>query len=1399
MAYDWHTPPDPTYLQDWYYRNMFACALRKRAFAAGQQFPPGTISWFNGVASGEDWTWAKTTAISATALTWDVGDLDPDIVSIIGGGGAGVNLPRSWAFIVWCDAYEEPHMVLRGRITAVSGRTATIHWENNWRLRHGPNPWARYLDKRISLVANGPQWPHSLERLPPRPSDIPQCSGTVHNASPYAIWRWYYHYPELGGDPDGVGFKVVYPGWPEAAVPELAVGDQMLWNGGPLDGQTLAVSAVAAESPTPPYNAMLDVGFTGVDPADFAGYTPTPLGSEPEDWTIEHAEPVIHFTKRWGDDALPAGDWDLVVGDNRWRILEYDPATGRLKLQLESGDTLPEWDGTQYAAIIPADGYWSDEDTSGETTAVDVKTYHRVLDLEMYSRGPFYVENITPAPGPNYWFTLQGHTFKTGDTVLISGGPLNLTSHTITAVSGQQVQISDPGTWEAPYVYGWTMRHAATIWPMAITWPTTPEGEVISVDPAGMWLIVGGSRWLIVGLNAAEDRLELALHEGETELPLERSGYAIVGIEGSVTEIDNPPDFAAALGGGTPSRTAAFPWYTGLHKDTVAVIGAGTYRGVMSNRFAPMQTLNLLPADNNTVFDRDVTIPYAADQAEPVRFLARDFYHSVRSWQQFLYDLSYYFTPVAEYDQTRWIPHYVVRLFVDAIGSGSLETLTLDWASNWDPYNETYTPYDLAAECNTPAWYEPWMGDLYYCIVCTSRNKRAVKWNLVTPGNDGKCHFTFDALGWFEQDFGTKTKKIYRSHAGTMTLVPDEQYSVYLSPGWRRQVPAAFRYLYAKTCVMPSAESASIQDHKDRCGYFFARPASATYEDGSAFEEGHMARYLGDGKHYPPTTLATFADPSRYRDAANFYTGKVPSWSSPHVLAGPITAAGPWHILCGGLGGLVEGRRLIASAHQATAASGTSTSFTAAGKLAVYDSEGELLSGSAMWSEPDNDPDGPKPRFIGMTAIIHHSGADYPVLITGHNLATQTVSWAHALPVAVAAGDTIDLYEPQVELNRFAGRQVVLELPECTVGPATFPAATITATVLGHGENALFPDLAEALPLTLTVEGVTYTRDVTGATWTITEYLPGEVWQRSGGEWVRPVSTLPLQNLAPTLLSRTGLKGSELWDYVGRVGDNSVWEQMWRMLNLLRWTWQTGSFSRYSDGAHTTQALLAAVPKTTGYQAPEASSGNPRASVDTLLDRQPYLIDDPYPVPLYTGDGAGLVNKVIVTCDTNSNPKFVIQTWRSLIHNWYGGHAHASLLGNVRELACNVDFYLHTKQLDPFYHSSADAYSDPNDSKYLSWLDAGVTTYYVAPEDHVGRIANSLIGKLHVHPSGTIAPPEDHWPELDTSHVANFDPMFDPIPPGWPGLAIQGQVSWGADVYVIARWNMAPYDPPPAP
>ena len=107
-----------------------------------------------------------------------------------------------------------------------------------------------------------------------------------------------------------------------------------------------------------------------------------------------------------------------------------------------------------------------------------------------------------------------------------------------------------------------------------------------------------------------------------------------------------------------------------------------------------------------------------------------------------------------------------------------------------------------------------------------------------------------------------------------------------------------------------------------------------------------------------------------------------------------------------------------------------------------------------------------------------------------------TISWDNALP-ASAAGMKYRIREPQGQLNRLAGRTLVL--------------GSTRLAILGNDDNTLF-----FAPQT----------EAPAGDFRIEEAVPGAVYQRSGGAWVLPAAATgsldKAKNLPPTVLHRYG-------------------------------------------------------------------------------------------------------------------------------------------------------------------------------------------------------------------------------------------------------------------------------------
>jgi hypothetical protein len=1367
--YPWNptTPPTPVHLQDWRWYNMFVKACRERSWAAGfGEFPPCVGSWFDGQSTdGDPSTYVPSliTAISATGVSWDVGTLDANVAAKINGTPTdppGAVLPAAWDVICWADNYDAPYRILRGRCTAVSGHSFTVAWSDNWRLRWGPEGLGQFLGKKLVVIPSDRiRWPYWHERVAERPSDFARFVGDALSRGPFAV-------SVVSAEASGL--------WFTAAGHTFRAGDMAVIAGGPLDGQAREVAGAVGDR-----LRLESPGSWG---------EPYPTG-----WTLRHAATVWPLRVKFGSTSgLPAA-CDLVVGAQRWRITAFSDDFQRLTCRLESGEEELPTETTGLGHVLDAGHYFSEHGTTstqGVTTEERTSEY-QVLGGEALSRGPWEVAAVE-LEGSLLWFRADGHTFAVGDAVVIAGGPLDGTTQTVAAtrvtsetvggvtIEHQWIRVGSPGTWEAPYAIGWTVRHAADVWPFARLSGSASE------DLAGLWLVVGSDRWEITANSPDHSRLTLELREGESELPLDVAQYAAVVVVYEYTVVTDYPPFMPSAA--RNNSHDAFRWYTGVHTLAPTVRGnSPSYRGIADTHFVPKQMIRIDLGEGPIeypLFDVDLWTPWTIDIPSPELSQNPDVSKSIRYLQQWIAGAANAFVKAlpdsGTYHDRRNLITLGTRIFVDAGISGSREVLDVSYTYN--PYHDCYNE-QVTAECAAPEWYQPWMGGLMYLVVCTTRGDLALQSGTADMGEDGKFHFAFEAPIHFVQ--GGRVVWFPNS------IAPTESFAVFLTPGFKRQVPAGIRYFYAKTCVLPSTTETGtpvIEDHGQKCGGFWTRDKSTTYEDGSPFEEGHRARYLGDGKHDPPTMMALAEGSSDMAYRAKYFTGRPKGWRSPMLFAGAITALDGHYLEDDTQNWHIEGDRYLPSAHSATAAGGAATSFTAAGKLAEYDEDGNRIAGSAFWSEPDMFG---QPRFVGMTAEITLDGVVYPRRITGQNLGTQAISWAEPLPRAVAAGDTLVIREPLYELDRWQERRVTITLPACDVpkaggGSVHFDAYSVTATILHNDATRLFPQLAEPLPVRQTVDGQSYTRSLAGCTYVITEYLPGEVWERSGGQWVRPVSSLPLEHLAPTTLHRHGW--ASLWDYVGRIGDGSVWAQMRAMLNLMTWTWVEGGISEYTSAAHDERTVVEDPQQS--ILAPPAMrtifDGNAQAAADEELLESMWTTH-PYAGPVHTATAARLKERLgfsqgwgYVGTDPEGVDYYgVYQVTRTQEYEWAGGYPHLTMQGDIRKLDASVDVYVLNEQMDPFLATEA----NPNTSVMVDVLAVGEKDW-------------ALVGTLgygwHRHLETLILPPNDQWPtDINVSLMPTaliHDP--DPIPEGFP-FSPYAQNSWqAARVVGVCKWTM---------
>jgi hypothetical protein len=173
-------------------------------------------------------------------------------------------------------------------------------------------------------------------------------------------------------------------------------------------------------------------------------------------------------------------------------------------------------------------------------------------------------------------------------------------------------------------------------------------------------------------------------------------------------------------------------------------------------------------------------------------------------------------------------------------------------------------------------------------------------------------------------------------------------------------------------------------------------------------------------------------------------------------------------------------------------------------------------SGSAFWN-------GTTGRWVGFVVEVLIDGVWHRRPITGHTVASQTISWAEALP---GTGTEYRIREPMYELNKWKGATVRIFLPGVTVEREITHSDDDTlyfASIATELAQAAGPD---GVPLGLTAIPA-------GTSYHIIDHQPGAVlrWNSTTGKWEKPTGNDPRTGLPflsdltanlPTLQRRFG-------------------------------------------------------------------------------------------------------------------------------------------------------------------------------------------------------------------------------------------------------------------------------------
>lgn len=1088
-----------------------------------------------------------------------------------------------------------------------------------------------------------------------------------------------------------------------------------------------------------------------------------------------------------------ATDTMTMTWSNPWR-LRYGP------------DGLDQFIGKEVVLIADSTTYWPWWHERQPERPSDFPT----LSGECVTRGPFTVTEVdVDDETGEVWFAVASHTFRVGNDAKITGGPLAGQTQEVMELAEEQtkrwIRLESPGTWEEPYPVGWSLKHVANVLPFTQDWgpvPTDPATEL-----PGKHVVWNSNRWVITGLTGT-GWLTLRLESGETELPLNAPGYvAIIEADGYWSEKHKP---------------RAYMGYTGLHQSSdYTVLHNDTYRGYFPGSFwTPVYTMQINLGGGPIwldIKDNDVWVPYTLDQSSPERCLTKDVTKSVRCLQMAIDGLSYSFVPMWDYQGKKSIPNMGVRMFVDAGISGSRESLSL----TWQDYGN-YWLIGVLAECPVPEWYKPEMGALRYLIVCNTLSDKPVQSGTVSPSEDGKFHFAFEAFYEYRQANDDGTSGEHYVWWGNSTE-PVGDYSVFLTPTWTRECPAEFRYMYSKTCLLPAVETdewgvahvVTPQDHGQKCGGFSKREKSTTYTENGTFKVGETARYVGDNIWWPPTMMiaGSYAQNPDNLYRAKYYTGKPETWQSPAMTSGTIDEFGEFYVRDMGQQWHIEGDRF---AHTATATAGSTTSFTAGDKVpVVYDSNYNRISGSAFWGELDMLQ---QPRFVDFIAeVTLYDDEDqiigtYYRVVRNHNCGTATVSWNEPLPFPLREGDQIVLREPMYELNRWQERALVLKFPACDVpregggDPIHFDAVEDRHVTITHNDSSrlFFTPAVDDVEWSREADGVTYTR--TGATYTIIERMPGTVWKWDGSKWVVPDYPDQL-GAAVTRLLRWGPVNN--WTYLDTKMSLNPFQQMKLALNKLQWTLGGAAIQPYSDHAHTVRGIIETIPNSNGRFFQPAMrgtidpDGDAEAAAAWLLNpgNAPWWtsMTGPYDYVHYTSSMAislaGIDFDTVIAWNypgggATHYPWGVCVVQRNVTWGWEGGYPHTTgenptgiaLLGGSVELFCLCDRAVHW-HATPF---------NPNNASYVE---------YLGPE-HTYQAVGGGSADYDVHGGLILPPAPDLPPPINISMLPNewfgwsdepwpypTQPDGSVTPPGypWEPSAVE---SWTGSVVAIWKWSM---------
>lgn len=546
------------------------------------------------------------------------------------------------------------------------------------------------------------------------------------------------------------------------------------------------------------------------------------------------------------------------------------------------------------------------------------------------------------------------------------------------------------------------------------------------------------------------------------------------------------------------------------------------------------------------------------------KFYGPDLWKTLRGLQVALEDVSVYFVEPKPYTGLRGIPRLVPATAFKLAGINHYTTTSTD------------VPGDQGGTLEVGA-----VGAPYFPV--------DVHWALI----DGRGY----AYKYGTGILSNATTLIARADPSGdpvfSTFVPggppedDEGKTVVISLGWTRYAPRQFRRMFPKSCFVPDVitdpgppETKTIKDPPSVHDYatltcagvggWVKRPASTTYIDydnatsaspsadgfgkdrsDRPFSAGDLARYVGDNWNDPTIDASGGGSPIGTADATdaallvNYYDRFFVGRHAPDVQVG------------------------IDAQTRGTATGGTTTTLTDTAQnwfdfwsgdgvlrteagTATGGSETSLID-TAKTTEParcwwnDGRFDGFGGSFVGF--VVEVQAVDevwHKRAIATGNSTGATLTWAEPLPFS-AAGRPYRIREPRYEVNRYEGRRLVIHPPE---------GDSQTVTITANDDTTLC--FTPALPAAV----------VAGSTYRIEDPPTGGVWKRVGSAWVAPVGADAVRTgvSVPADFHRRQTENlptydKRFWRYLkGDAVGLSVFDELYRFANVLRWTRATGSW-----------------------------------------------------------------------------------------------------------------------------------------------------------------------------------------------------------------------------------------------